>query len=209
MHNKKNKQSTIKATVIPIMVAFIYTLLILGTVYLSFRSPIDEVLSLVSLISSNTNNEEQLDDIKIDLTSKNIESYPNYGSKYADLSIPSIDVNLPIYYGDSLEILKYGIGHYIASYFPGEGGSILYMGHNNAGVLRRLPELKEGQSITVTTSYGTYEYIVTHSKIIKDTDMDEVPIQREKEMLMIYTCYPVTAVVYTPYRYVVYADLKK
>lgn len=208
MHNKKINQSTLKATVIPVIVAFIYTILILGTPYLVFAKDINEVFSLINLISNDTN-EKLLDDIKIDLTTKNIETYPEYGSKYATLSIPSINLTKPIYYGDTLDVLRYGIGHDIASYFPGEGGSVLYMGHNTSDMLRKLPEVEVGASIIVTTSYGTYEYIVSETKVIKDTDTDQVPIQREEEILMIYTCYPVTTVVYTPYRYVVYANLKK
>ena len=83
------------------------------------------------------------------------------------------------------------------------------MGHNTSDMLRKLPEVQIGDTITVTTSYGTYNYSVTETKVIKDTETSEVPIQRDKEILMIYTCYPVTTVVYTPYRYVVYAKLKE
>lgn len=198
----------LKATVKNVIVAFIYSLLILSVTYFIFHNTINKTFKLINLVSNKTT-EKILKDVKLDLTTKNLEVYPEYGSKYATLKIPSIDVEQPIYYGDSLDILKNGVGHYIASYFPGEGGSILYMGHNTKNMLRKLPDIKIGDEITVTTSYGSYKYEVERTKVIKDTDLDEVPIQREKEILMIYTCYPVTTVVYTPYRFVVYASLKQ
>lgn len=206
MLNPKKIQNRLKATVRCIIVAFIYSLLILSVTYFLFSKPIQNIFTMIDLISTKTN-EKMLEDVKLDLTTKNLQVYPEYGSKYADLSIPTLNIEQPIYYGDSLDILKYGVGQYIASYFPGEGGSILYMGHNTSNMLRKLPEIQIGDKITVTTTYGTYTYSVTETKIIQDTDLDQVPIQREKEILMIYTCYPVTTVVYTPYRFVVYADL--
>lgn len=206
MLNPSRLHKKLKATVKSIIVAFIYSMLILTSIYFLFSKPIQEIFTTIDLISNKTN-KKILEEVKLDLTTNNLAVYPEYGSKYADLSIPSVGISQPIYYGDTLEILKYGVGHSSSSYFPGEGGSILYMGHNTSNMLRKLPDAQIGDKITITTSYGTYTYTITNTKIIKDTDLDEVPIQREKEILMIYTCYPVTTVVYTPYRYVVYANL--
>ena len=47
------------------------------------------------------------------------------------------------------------------------------------------------------------------SKIIKETDVEEVPIQSEKELLMIYTCWPINNLGHATERYVVYANLVK
>ena len=79
---------------------------------------------------------------------------PEYGTQYGTIEIEKIDVNLPIYFGDTLEVLKKGIGHSSGSYFPGEGGSIIYMGHNYKKMLKRLGELQIGNEIKITTSYG-------------------------------------------------------
>lgn len=54
-----------------------------------------------------------------DYTKIQITNYPNYGSKYGDVSFPAISLNLPLYFGDTLQILKNGgIGHSSGSYFP-------------------------------------------------------------------------------------------
>ena len=46
-------------------------------------------------------------------------------------------------------------------------------------------------------------------KLIKETELDKLPVQKEKEILMIYTCYPFNNIGYTTQRYVVYAELEK
>ena len=76
-------------------------------------------------------------------------------------------------------------------------------------ILANLPKLVEGDFLTVETSYGTFEYKMIGSKIIKDTDVNEVPIQKNNEMLMIYTCWPINNIGHATERYVVYANLVK
>ena len=45
-------------------------------------------------------------------------------------------------------------------------------------------------------------------KLIKETELEALPIQRNREILMIYTCYPFNNIGYTAQRYVVYAELE-
>ena len=115
----------------------------------------------------------------------------------------------PVYYGANYTILKNGVAHDETSYFPGEGGSIIYAGHNYSTLLADLPEVSYDEKIIIETTYGTFEYKVLGSKIIKETDVEEVPIQSEKELLMIYTCWPINNIGHATERYVVYANLVK
>ena len=205
MHSfSKKLTKKLKATVKYIIVAFIFSCIILSATYLTFQKQIKEITSTLNLISFKSN-KIVLKNVKINSNTNTLISYPSYGANYGTLIIPSIEVNLPIYYGDELEILKYGIGHTAGTYFPGEGGSILYMGHNTSNMLKRLPEIKNEDTIEIETTYGKYQYKVYDGKVIEDTDFASVPIQREEEILMIYTCYPTTAITYTPYRYIIYA----
>ena len=205
MHNfSKKLTKKLKATVKYIIVAFIFSILILSTTYILFKKEINNITSTLNLISFKSN-KRILTNVKINTNTKTLIQYPSYGANYGRLIIPNIEVELPIYYGDELEILANGIGHTAGTYFPGEGGSILYMGHNTSNMLRKLPELKNNDIIKIETTYGNYEYQIYDGKVIEDTDFDSVPIQREEEILMIYTCYPVTAITYTPYRYIIYA----
>lgn len=205
MHN--NIKKTIKATIINIIVALFIVMLMFFAIYLFAGAKIEESISLIKRIS--VNKEEKII-LETKINEENmIENYPEYGTQYATIEIPNIDVELPVYFGDTLEILKKGVGHSSGSYFPGEGGSIIYMGHNSQKVFRRFSELEKGNEIIVTTSYGKYKYKIYDMQLIKETEKDKLPIQDEKEILMVYTCYPFNNIGYTTQRYVVYAELEK
>lgn len=208
MHNKKHQQNIMGATIKQIIVAFVYIIIVFAVVCIFFSNTISKVFSIIDIISINTN-KRILSDVKIDLATKNLKNYPEYGSKYGTISIPSLDIELPIYFGDTLEILKYGVGHSSLSYFPGEGGSILCMGHNTAKYLKKLPKIKNEDKILIETSYGKYTYNVYDTKIVYQTELEAAPIQREKEILMLYTCYPVDGIGHAVNRFFVYANLEK
>ncbi len=206
MLNKQKTKKICKATVKSLIVAFVYAALFLVIIKCCFSKQISDVSSLVNLISMETS-EKILEDVKLNLESKNLESYPDYGTKYATLIIPSLNVDLPVYFGDALSILKKGVGHSSGSYFPGEGGSILYMGHNTSSQLSSLKNIKKDAIITVKTSYGTFNYKVYETKVINYKNLDAVPIQRDEEILMVYTCYQSLTIGHTQKRFMTYAKL--
>ena len=199
-------KKTIKATIIYLIVALLIAILIIGSTKLFFGAKIEETISLVNKVAIDLSQKE-IKEIVLD--NNKIKNYPEYGTKYATIEIPKIDVNLPVYFGDTLEILKKGVGHSSGSYFPGEGGSIVYMGHNSKNVFRRFSELQIGNEITIKANYGEYKYKIYDMQLIKETEIDKLPIQKEKEILMIYTCYPFNNIGYATQRYVVYAELEK
>lgn len=196
----------IKATIIDVIVALFITALVIGGIYLFWGREIDENISIINKVSIDLDNKKE--EVTTINTDNVIENYPEYGTQYATIEIPKIDVNLPVYFGDTLEILKKGVGHSSGSYFPGEGGSIVYMGHNSTKMFRRFSELQIGNEIKVTTSYGEYNYKIYDMQLIKETELDKLPIQKEKEILMVYTCYPFNNIGYATQRYVVYAELE-
>lgn len=206
MHSQLKKTNVVKATISNIIVAFIYVGIIFGIIYILYSDSISRAISLIDLISVQTT-EKVLKDVKIDLSTNKLVSYPKYGTKYGQIKIPSIDVDLPLYYGDTLKILRLGVGHSSGSYFPGEGGSVLCMGHNYSGYLKRLPETKIGDKITIETTYGIYTYEIYDTKIVNQKQLDAAPIQEEKEILMLYTCYPINAIGHPTQRIFVYANL--
>lgn len=198
---------TIKATIISIIVALFITVAIILIGYLFFGARIEEAISLINKVSIDIENKEEKETVMNE--QNKIQNYPEYGTQYATIEIPKIDVNLPVYFGDTLEILKKGVGHSSGSYFPGEGGSIIYMGHNSKNMFRRFSELQIENEITIKTNYGQYKYKIYDMQLIKETELEKLPIQKEKEILMVYTCYPFNNIGYTTQRYVVYAELEK
>ena len=205
MHSFKE---ILKATIKVIIVALLFAVCLLMILHLTLRNEIKQAISIIDLISIDDSKYEQ-QEIKVDEDTKKIKEYPEYGTQYATIKIDKIDKELPVYFGDDLNILKKGVGHSTGSYFPGEGGTIIYMGHNSVNVFRRFSELEVGDKIVVITSYGTFEYEIYDYKIIRETQLEELPIQKEKEILMIYTCYPFDNIAYAYQRFVVYANLVK
>lgn len=203
-----NLAMTIKATIKYLIVALLITIVIVMGIYLLFGQEVNETFSIVSKVSIDVENKKEAQPITISDDNK-LQNYPEYGTQYATIEIPAINVDLPVYYGDTLDILKKGVGHSSGSYFPGEGGSIIYMGHNSKNVFRRFSELKIGDEIKVTTSYGEFNYKIYDMQLINETETDKLPIQKEKEILMVYTCYPFNNIGYATQRYVVYAELEE
>ena len=201
-----NKTNSIGATIKSIIVAFIYTIIIFIIIYILFSDAISRAISLIDMISVDTN-KKILQDVKIDLQTKNLANYPEYGTKYGKIRIPSLNIGLDLYYGDTLSILRYGVGHSSGSYFPGEGGSIVCMGHNTKGMLRELPQIQNGAQIIIETTYGIYTYEVYETRVVEQTQLDAIQIQRENEILMLYTCYPVNSIGHAKNRFITYAKL--
>lgn len=198
----------IKAAVMSIMVAFLFIAILYTTAYVVIGDQVIEAISLINLIGiDNTREAMQATEIKFK-DNKYIEEYPEFGECIGNISIETINVDLALYYGNTLDILKNGVGIAPAGWFPGEGGSIICMGHNFSSFLARLPELENGDIITINTTYGNYNYEVYDQKIIDETDFDALPVQEKEEILMLYTCYPINNIGHASERYVVYAKLK-
>lgn len=205
MHNLV--KNTIKATIIELIVALFIIFAILLSVHFLLGAKIEMAVMLANKVSLDISSKaEKIDPV---ITEDNtLKNYPEYGTQYAMIEIPKINIILPVYFGDTLEVLKNGVGHSSGSYFPGEGGSIVYMGHNSVNVFRRFSELQKGNEIKITTTYGEYTYVIYDTQLINETEIDKLPIQKEKEILMVYTCYPFNNIGYATQRYVVYAELK-
>jgi len=158
------------------------------------------------LISISSNEQE----IKVELNEdKSIKKYPSYASNYATLKIEKLNIKNNVYFGDITSILSLGIGHSTWSDMPTEGGAIVYSGHNRDTMLKNLKGINIGDEIVVDTSYATCRYEVRKTDILKDTETDKLTQLKNKETLILYTCYPFDTYVYTNQRFVVYSVLKE
>lgn len=132
-------------------------------------------------------------------------AFPQYGTKFGRLTIPSASIKADLYFGDGSEELKKGVGLYNGSFIPGYGGTILIAGHNHT-YFHRLGQAKAGDTITIETNYGSYQYRITKTQVKNATDKTAYDLNGEKENLVLYTCYPFDCIGLTPQRYYVYAD---
>lgn len=205
MHKKENN-SIIIATIKHLIVAIMFIILIAVIIFVLFGSRISMAISLINKVSIDTSN-VVLKDVKLNSITKRLESYPEYGTKYGDLSIDSLNVDLPLYYGDTLSILRNGVGHSSGSYFPGEGGTIVCMAHNTIGYLYNLSDIEIGANIVITTTYGKFTYEVEETKIVPETQVDAVSVSHGEEMLILYTCYPTNTFGHATKRFITYSKL--
>lgn len=204
MHN--NRKRIGKEIAREIAISFFFVAIILLGYRFFIKEPLDKKISLLNVMTVSPKSDTVEDKkVEFDTISKRLKVYPRYGSIYATLKIPSISLELPVYFGDTKEILSKGVGHYSGSFFPGENGSIIMGAHNNAGYFRLLPNIQKNDTIFLNTVYGDFQYQVYDMKVVKTSEENQIPIVRGEEILMLYTCYPVTTVGYTNLRYVVYA----
>jgi len=126
------------------------------------------------------------------------------GEEMGGVIIPSISLNYPLIHGTLDEHLAKGIGHYAGSVYPGEGGNVVISGHRDT-VFRKLGDVKIGDLITINTSYGSYTYKASGTRIV-DKDDRTVIVPSDKEMLTITTCYPFSYIGNAPKRYIVTAQ---
>lgn len=189
-----------------ITISFFISSIVVLLVYFCFYEKIDNVLSLVNMITI-TEKQVEKQEVSFDAVKKRLAVYPTWGSIWATIEIPKIGITAPIYHGDTLDIIKYGVGHYSGSYFPGEGGSIILAAHNSRQHFMYIPNLQLGDEVIIKANYGRFTYKVTDATIIGDRDMASLPIQKDKEILMMYTCWPVNTVGFKSKRYVVYTEL--
>ena len=201
---KKSERNILKEITEQIVISFFFVSIIILLVYALFYDDIRNFINIINMISIEEKN-ITYSEVKFDNVSKELKNYPIWGKEFAKLEISSIDVNLPVFQGDTLDIMKYGIGHFSGSLFPGEGGTIILAGHNDRGFLYNLPKIKIGDEIVIKAIYGKFIYQVESTKIINAKDNDAFPFYRDKEILMLYTCYPVNTIGHKTQRFLVYA----
>lgn len=191
-----------KAFATYVAISFLFACFFIVVVFLGLNKSIKKYTNIINTVAIKR--EKVNSKITFNSVKKRLEKLPSYGSKYGNIEIDKINLKLPLYFGDNMEILSYGIGHYAGSYFPGEGGSIVLAGHNDPGYFERILELVKGDKIILDVTYGKFEYEVDNTKIVNENDLDSFPIQDDREMLILYTCYPL-GIGHKTERFVVYA----
>lgn len=130
-------------------------------------------------------------------------AYPEFGDIYGRLTCDSIGLNSDVYYGDDSQMLRKGAGQYMGSGLPGGGRQILLSGHN-VTIFAPLQDIAVGDEVTFTTGYGIYTYRITETKILDARDTNAYDLLAQEESLVMYTCYPFTALGSTNQRFFVY-----
>ena len=137
-----------------------------------------------------------------------VVQYPEVGEQYGRVFSDKLGINAPVYFGDTNEILRIGVGQYKYSFLPGFDRTIILSAHN-ISFFNGLKNAEVGDVITFDTNYETYEYKIVRAEVAKVNDLERElngMILTEKETLVMYTCYPFDAIAAVPDRFVVYCE---
>ena len=125
------------------------------------------------------------------------------------LSIPAIDLEMPIYLGATEQHMADGAAHLSQTSLPigGMDTNCVIAGHrgySGASYFRHLDQLHIGDRVSVTNLWETLTYRVCEIRIIDPSDVEEILIQPGRELLTLLTCHPYASG--GRQRYVVYCE---
>jgi len=112
-------------------------------------------------------------------------------------------MSVVIFEGTAPRVLRMAAGHIGGTALPGRAGNIGIAAHRDA-LFRPLKDIRHQDKIVLTTSYGTFRYVVVEVEIVDPTDLQVLQSTANPELPLI-TCYPFTYLGAAPKRFVVHA----
>lgn len=114
---------------------------------------------------------------------------------FAVLSIPKLELTMPVYLGATARHMADGAAQMTATSLPigGSNTNCVIAGHrgwNGAPYFLYIPTLEVGDEVTITNLWETLTYQVVEMKIISPTDVDAIRIQPGRDLLTLLTCHP-------------------
>lgn len=124
------------------------------------------------------------------------------------ITIPRMEVELPIYLGANTENLSKGAAQLTQTSLPVGGvntNAVLaaHRGFKGAAMFRDIEKLESGDLVMLTNFQETLYYQAVEMKVIAPSDIKEVLIQEGRDMLTLITCHPYRN---NYQRYVVYCE---
>ncbi len=195
-----NKYVKIALLIIPVILIIAFVLVLTSGLYNSLINDIPFVSMLISTdktLSDDIYFKEEADFLYVTDIPPTIEYVDSviekidYSTQYGIINISSFETkDIPLYYGDTDEILANGAGQYIGSYACGHGGKSI-VSANVMSYFYELEDTKTGDTVTVNTLYGGYEYEVSDKFVIAKEDF-EILLYEEfvGDTLLLCTDYP-------------------
>jgi len=125
----------------------------------------------------------------------------NYGLEdevFGVISVPAIELSMPIYLGASRANMAIGAALMTETSLPigTPNSNAVICGHrgwNGASYFLHIDKIQIGDIVTITNLWEELEYKVVSTKIISPYDLDAVKIQEGKEMITLLSCHPVAS----------------
>ena len=111
------------------------------------------------------------------------------------ISIPKIDVRIPIYHGTSSNVLQKGVGHLEGSSFPvgGENTHAILSAHRglpSSRLFTDLNQLKEGDIFYIYILDQVFAYQVDQTLVTEPSETEALKIVDGKDYVTLVTCTP-------------------
>ena len=113
---------------------------------------------------------------------------------FAVISIPKIELEIPVYLGATTEHLSLGAAHLSQTSLPigGSNTNCVIAGHrgwHNGKYFRNIVSLVPGDEVLITNMWETLRYQVVETKVIESYEVDKIKIQPDRDMVTLLTCY--------------------
>lgn len=117
------------------------------------------------------------------------------GGAIGYIDIPSIEVTLPLYLGDSSAVLNVGAGTMPGSSLPigGPGTHSVITGHRglpSSKLFTHLDKVKEGDVFVLHVLKETLTYQVDQIRIVEPQDLTNLEIEQDQDYSTLVTCTP-------------------
>lgn len=124
-----------------------------------------------------------------------LEDYGLADQVFGVISIPTVDVEMPLYLGATSSHMAKGAAHLSQTSLPigGESTNCVIAGHrgfNGAPYFRYITQLQPGDRVYITNPWETMTYVVTSTKIIAPNEVEQIMIQEGRDMITLLTCHP-------------------
>ena len=111
------------------------------------------------------------------------------------ISIPKLELEMPIYLGATYQHLADGAAHLSQTSIPlgGENTNSVIAGHRGwggASYFRYITKLEVGDEVIITNLWDTTTYEVAEIKIIMPNEVEKILIQPGRELVTLMTCHP-------------------
>ena len=133
-----------------------------------------------------------------EIPSFTLDDYGLDSEIFGVITIPSLDIEMPIYLGASYQHMADGAAHLTQTSLPigGSNTNCVIAGHRGwrgAAFFLHITELEVGDEVFVTNLWEILRYRVVEIQIIDPKDIDAILIQDGRELLTLLTCYRVSS----------------
>jgi sortase A len=128
---------------------------------------------------------------------------PTDGASIGEIQIPRLGLRAMVVQGESAPILRHGVGHLSDTALPGEEGNVVLAGHRDT-FFRPLSGVRDGDSITLKTRDGEFEYVVESTSVVVPSAVEVLEPTGGRTLTLI-TCYPFSYIGAAPNRFIVRA----